>query len=305
MHGGHPACKIGGIVKPSLVILAAGLGRRFGGLKQIEPVGPDGETLLEYSVFDALRAGFASVTFVIREEMEAAFQAAIGTRVERQAAVEYVFQRAPPTRTRPWGTGHAVLSAADAVRAPFLVINADDYYGASAYRAMHAFLQSPVAPDFPPTYAMMGYRLRGTLPESGRVSRAVCHCTPDDWLARIEEITGLERAGDDARYADAAGVSRLIGGNTLVSMNMWAFTPSIFALLQREFDRFCEQAAPNEMEFYLPAAIDALVRDGAAAVRVLSTDEAWCGVTNPDDVAAVRARIEALVEAGVYPRRLY
>ena len=217
------------LMKASLVILAAGLGRRYGGLKQVEPVGPHGETIIDYNAYDALRAGFGKIVFVVRREMATEFRAAIGNRLEQVVAVEYAIQDADaqrpgfptaPAREKPWGTGQAVLAAKDAVTEPFAVANADDFYGSQAIAAMGSFLQAPHA-ETTPAYAMIGYRLLATLPEAGAVSRAVCHGTADGWLETIEEIVGLERHDEDARCIDKSGQARIINGQELVSMNLW------------------------------------------------------------------------------------
>ncbi|HVP12503.1 MAG TPA: NTP transferase domain-containing protein [Phycisphaerae bacterium] len=301
-------------MKPALVILAAGLGRRYGGLKQIEPVGPHGETIIDYSVFDALRAGFGKIVFVIREDMRTDFQAMIGRRLERAVAVDYAIQKmdvsqaglAPPgKRNKPWGTGHAVLTTEALIREPFAVANADDFYGSHAITALGYFLQATHLAALP-EYAMVGYRLRETLSESGAVSRAVCRVAADGWLEAIEEVKGLEPAGQDARCTDDMGQPRIIGGQEFVSMNLWGFAPSAFRLLDAEFDRFvAAHASSPDAEFQLPSAMEAIIRAGAARIKVLPIPGTWCGVTHRGDRERVAARICELIRQGEYPSELW
>jgi dTDP-glucose pyrophosphorylase len=301
-------------MKPTLVILAAGMGSRYGGLKQVEPVGPCGETILDYSVFDALRAGFGKVVFVVRPEMQGEFRSQIGQRIERHVAAAYAPQsvgmlpagfRVPIGRSKPWGTGHAVLSAENAVDTPFVAANADDFYGPAAFADAAGFLlDERQAAAF--TYAMIGYQLCDTLPKSGRVSRAICRCTSEGRLERIEEVTGIERQGLDAQYTDCAGQVRFISGGELVSMNLWAFAPSVFDLLGQAFHRFLEQhAASPDAEFHLPSAVGTMIQSGAAKVRVLRSRDPWCGVTHREDRVAVAERVREMIDRGVYPRELW
>lgn len=298
----------------TLVLLAAGIGSRYGGAKQLESFGPGGETIMDYSIFDARRAGFSKVVFVIRHGMESEFRAALGGRIEKQIDVAYVEQRldalpagfSPPAdRTKPWGTGQALLAAAAAVRDPFIAANADDFYGSGAYRVMAEFLHANRATPRP-TYAMVGYRLRDTLSESGAVSRGVCHCDAGGWLTDIVETTNIERTGDDGRWIDAGGVSHALPGETLVSMNFWGFQPGFFDVLGRGFETFIRRnAASTKAEFYLPFAVrDAMTAVGAR-VKVLQSADAWCGVTHRADRANVERMLRDLVELGTYPRTLW
>ena len=298
----------------SLVILAAGVGRRYGGLKQLEPVGPSGETIMDYSVFDARRAGFDKVVFVVREATEAEFRSSIGTRLEGKIDVAYVHQRldalpaghhSPVGRSKPWGTGHATLVAAPELDGLFAVANADDFYCADSFAALGEFLRSADSGDLP-TYAMVGFRLRDTMAEAGAVSRGVCRCTLDGWLEHIEEITHIEKEGDAGRYMDAAGPSHLLPGDTLVSMNIWGFRPVFIAQLRTAFEEFIRQhGGSTDRECYLPSVVGDLIRARRARVRVLPTRDRWCGVTHREDKSAVVERIRVLIAQGAYPASLW
>lgn len=290
------------------------MGSRYGGLKQLDPMGPGGETLLDYSVFDALRAGFGRVVFVIRRDFEAQFRREVGARFERLTDVDYVFQErgdlpggftTPATREKPWGTGHAVWSAREKMGAPFAAINADDFYGAEAYRALAGFFAECDAAAA--RFAMVGYRLSRTLSEHGSVSRGICVVDETGWLQTVEERTRIERApGDGARYALADGAWAALTGGETVSLNFWGFTPAIFPLLEEKFARFLDKnLAEPKAEFYLPAAVAGMIDAGAAEVRVLPTDATWFGVTYREDQPTVAASLAALTEAGEYPARLW
>jgi hypothetical protein len=301
-------------MKPTLVILAAGIGSRYGGLKQLEAVGPGGATIMDYSIYDALRAGFGKAVFVIRPDMEGAFRETISRRYERHIPVAYAFQRLdavpvgftpPPGREKPWGTGHAVLAAQEAVHEPFAAINADDFYGANSFAALGEFLQQGHAGDVP-TYAIVGFKLRETLSEAGAVNRGCCRGTPDGWLECITEITGIERHGPDARYIDESGNIQTISGNELVSMNLWGFRPVFFEQLRELFERFLQENDASETaEFHLPTAVQELIRGGRARVRVLPTPDSWVGVTHRKDKPRVVRIIGQLVRQGQYPQRLW
>ncbi|MGD8451498.1 MAG: NTP transferase domain-containing protein [Phycisphaerae bacterium] len=298
---------------PTLVILAAGLGSRFGGLKQLEAVGPGGAAIMDYTVYDAWRAGFGRVVFVIREEMRAAFGEMIGRRFGGRLPAECVVQRmddpdfgaTPAGRTRPWGTGHAVLSAAQVVHEPLAVVNADDFYGARGIAAVAEFLgQTP--PAGPPVHAMVGYRLRDTLAESGAVARALCECTPDGWLERIVETRGIERLGDDACRQDEHGQRQIISGDRLVSMNLWAFQPAIFDELRAGFAAFRQASGDSlDAEFHLPAGVQSAMAAGRARVRVLPGGGGWCGMTHRGDHAHVARTIADMIARGDYPAELW
>lgn len=283
-----------------LVILAAGMGIRFGGLKQVQPVGPAGELIIEYSAYDALRAGFGRLVLVIRKDIEADFRDAIGRRLEARMDVRYVFQETGAGRTKPWGTGHAVLAARDAVRGPFAVINADDFYGAAGYRTLTAHFAASA------DYAMVGYPLKQTLSEFGTVSRGLCATDAAGRLRSITEITKIEQAGGGARYTDATGAVKNLSGDEIVSMNFWGFTPAVFPQLEKLFTDFqANHAGDPKAEFYLPTALSTLNERGEARVALLRSRDAWFGITYREDMAASRAAIGGLIQAGQYPAPLW
>jgi hypothetical protein len=297
---------------PTLLVLAAGLGTRFGGPKQLEPVGPDGATLLDYAVFDAIRSGFGKIVFVIRPDLAATFAADVLPRFADLVAVRTVVQTssAPPgftrpaARTKPWGTAHAVLCAAPEVREPFAVVNADDFYGREAYTAVAAFLREPPA-DRPPAYALAGFPLARTVSAAGAVNRAVCGVSPDGWLTAVTEVLDIVADADGSFHGTDHGAVRRFSGREPVSMNLWAFTPEIFAQLEAGFAAFLgDPAGLERREYLIPTLVQQLVAWGVARVRVLPTDSPWTGITHPGDRPAVAARLRALVEAGEYPADL-
>lgn len=295
---------------PALVVLAAGMGNRYGGLKQIDPVGPGGETIIDYSIYDALRAEFGKVVFVIRKEIEQAFKQAVGARFEGHIAVEYVFQEldklplgfsVPAGRTKPWGTLHAILVAADAINEPFAVINADDFYGPDGYRMLAQHLQSGTA-----DYAMVGFVLRNTLSDFGGVSRGVCKVGDDDFLQGIVELTNIEREGVHTRNTDSTGRITTLSGEEVVSMNMWGFTSQIFGQFREHFQRFLRSNGSDiESESYLPTTVNELVLAGQARVKVLRTNDSWAGITYREDHPRVVQTIRRLIDRGNYPNRLW
>jgi NDP-sugar pyrophosphorylase family protein len=295
---------------PTLLVMAAGLGSRYGGLKQLSPVGPSGEIILDYSVFDAVRAGFSKVVFIIRREIEAAFGETVGARFSSRVDVDYVFQdlndlpacfAPPPGRKRPWGTAHAVLVAADTIETPFAVINADDLYGAHSFRQLAQHLGSG-SPDS----AMVGFPLRNTLSDFGTVSRGVCDVDSGGYLRGIVERTRIAPDGQQARDTDPDGHITQLTGGELVSMNIWGFTPAIFAELREYFARFLAQHA-NDLtaEAYLPSFVNEIVTSDRARVRVLESRDSWVGITYREDLPRVAERIRALIAAGYYPERLW
>jgi NDP-sugar pyrophosphorylase family protein len=292
----------------SLVVLAAGMGSRYGGLKQIDPVGPSGETVLDYAVFDARRAGFDRVVFVIRRDFEAQFRERTAERYGGQIALDYVFQSLdalpagflPPSgREKPWGTGHAVWCSREAIRGNFAVINADDFYGADSFVQLAGFLRAPALASSNPTqFAMVGFKLANTLSENGAVSRGVCAADADGRLKSIVEQTNILR-GD-------VGSGKKFSGDELVSMNCWGFTPALFDRLDAHFREFLTARGHEpKAEFYLPAAVSTMIERREAAVRVLATESSWFGVTYREDKPRVEAAIDELVQAGVYPDRLF
>jgi len=299
---------------PTLLVLAAGLGRRFGGLKQFEPIGAHGEPLLDYAVFDALRAGFGRVVFVIREDMADAFEARIGARYRRRVPIASAFQRLddlpagialPPARQRPWGTLHAVLAARELVDGPFAAINADDFYGREAYARAAAFLGAlPAAAPQP--CCMVGYRLGGTLSASGGVHRAV-GVEHGGVLEGLEEHRDIRRDADGACHGTSAAGERVrLDDDALVSMNFWAFAPSVMAPMAQRFAEFLrEHGQDPAAECFLPDFVDRAVRGGRLACRVLDVGRGWFGLTHPRDAAACMREIAALTARGEYPGPLW
>jgi UTP-glucose-1-phosphate uridylyltransferase len=295
---------------PSLLVLAAGMGNRYGGLKQIDPVGPGGETIIDYSIYDALRAGFDKVVFVIRKDIEQTFKQVVGARFERRIAVEYAFQElaklppgfsVPTGRTRPWGTLHAILMAADAIDEPFAVINADDFYGSEGYRALAQHLQSGAS-----DYAMVGFILRNTLSDFGAVSRGVCRVDNDGFLQGVVELTNIERDGVHVRNTDSTGRITRLSGDEVVSMNMWGFTPQVFGQLREQFENFLKlNGLSVQSEGYIPNAVNELILTGQARVRILRTNDSWAGVTYREDHPRVVETIRRLIDCGKYPNRLW
>ena len=299
----------------TLVVLAAGMGSRYGGLKQIDPVGPAGETIIDYSVFDAARAGFRRAVFVIRRDFEAPFREKLLSRFERVMECVPVYQElstctegypVPAERKKPWGTGQALLAAEEAVEGPFAVINADDFYGAGSFRAMAGFLADPAAAR-EGDYAMVGFVLRNTLSDHGHVSRGVCEIDEAFFLRRIVERTRIFKGeGGKAWWEDEGGERRPLTGDEIASMNLWGFRPSIFDHLRERFRRFLERHGGDpKAEFFIPTVVNELVEAGAARVKVLPTRERWFGVTYREDRDAARAALQRLVKEGRYPERLW
>ncbi len=301
------------VPSPTLLVLAAGLGSRYGGLKQLDPVGPAGEILLDYAVFDALRAGFGRVVFVIREEFAVEFRARVAAKYAGRTPVELVFQSTailppgyalPPGREKPWGTGHAVWCARQAVTGPFAVIGADDFFGRDAFVQLAKFLSSASGPENReskiqnPKFALAGYRLANTLSEHGAVARGVCTVDATGRLTRVTERTSL--------YREEVGPGREFTGDETVSMNCWAFTPGIFPALEKQLGEFLRAHGHEpKSEFYLPEAVSAQIAAGTAEVRVLPTTATWFGVTYREDKPRVQAALAALHASGEYPARLF
>lgn len=296
---------------PALVILAAGMGSRYGGDKQLAQVGPDGSTISDYLVYDALRSGFGEIVMVVREAVREALAASLLQRFGTRARVRFVIQRLddlppgatpPPSRTKPWGTSHAVLTAARELKVPFGVVNADDLYGPAAFKALGDFLTAPQSPD---THALVGFPVKDTLSEHGTVNRGVCRVARNGWLDRIREVKGIEPHDGGAAYRDESGAVHVLPGDTPVSMNMWGFAPSIVPELARCFAEFItRQGQDTEAEYLLPGFVEDMVRGGHARVRVLTGPFKWWGVTYPADRPLVTKAIAELVAAGVYPERL-
>lgn len=288
----------------TLVVLAAGMGSRYGGLKQLDPVGPAGEIILDYSVSDALRSGFTKVVFVIRREMLELFRETVGSRYEEKVAVEYAFQEfeplpggrvSPAGRTKPWGTGHAVLVAASVVRGPFAVINADDYYGPSGFGDLADFLRTAEVGH----YAMVGYRLEKTLSDHGTVSRGICRVDEQGFLIEITERTAIAPTPDGI-VAQAQGMALVrLSGAEPTSMNFWGFTVDLFPHLERLFEEFLEEHGEDQKaEFYLPAAVSSLISSGEATVRLINSSDPWFGLTYPEDRPLVVEALAAIAAKG-------
>jgi hypothetical protein len=300
----------------TLVVLAAGMGSRYGGLKQLEPVGPEGEALLDYSIFDALRAGFSRIALVIRPETELHFRRHLSPRLLDGDVLSYAHQTvslgrdvtiAPPGRQKPWGTGHAVLVTEALIQEPFAVINADDFYGFGAFVTVGQFLRETNG-DARPTFALAGFRLGQTLSGAGPVSRGLCQVNGGGWLERIVEVPELSKHGAGGLYTGDDGTEHIVPKDTLVSMNMWGFTPAIYDELSSRFRGFLEAAGKangETSEFLIPDAVQAMISEGAARVRVLNHSGQWCGLTFPGDRQLVREFIASRVAAGEYPERLW
>jgi len=298
---------------PTLVVLAAGMGSRYGGLKQIDPVGPNGELVIDYSVYDARRAGFDRVVFVIRKEMLEPFRDGIGKAMEKRLDVAYAFQSLddvpapfvpPPGREKPWGTGHALFAARHEVRHPFAVINADDFYGPTAFRLLVGHLDHPASQ--PPSYAMVAYQLAQTVSSHGTVSRGLCRTNASGDLIDIEEVTAIEKTAGGIFSAGLDGARRAHEGMTPTSMNCWGFYPDVIVQIERGFRAFLSARGQDlKAEFYLPATISDLIAAGQAKVKVLTTPDQWLGVTYREDKPLVMAGIRAMIEKGTYPERLW
>lgn len=303
--------------KPILVVMAAGMGSRYGGLKQIDPVGRHGEVIIDYSIFDAKRAGFETVVFIIKHEIEAEFREAIGSRMEKHMEVRYAFQQletlpegyaVPEGRTKPWGTSHAILSAADVIDAPFAVINADDYYGPEAFQVMFDYL-STHADDEVYEYSMVGYLLENTVTENGHVARGVCVTDASGYLASVTERTRIETFPGGIHFTEDDGKTWTeLPGGTVVSMNLWGFTPSFVGEATLRFAKFLDKALvenPIKGEYFLPSVVSELVAEGKARVKVLHSPDKWYGVTYKEDKPVVVAAINEKIGAGVYPEKLW
>lgn len=302
-------------VKVTLLLLAAGMGSRYGGLKQLDRVGPAGETLMDYSIFDAIRAGFSRVVFVIRRDIEAEFKAVIGSRYAGRIEVDYAFQSmddlpagfsVPPGREKPWGTGQAVYAARDVIREPFAVINADDFYGRESYEKLAGYLKT-CRSGRPLDGCMCGYRLRRTLSENGSVSRGVCRTDAEGHLVKVIEHTKIARESDGRIISTLEDGRRVeFTGDELVSMNCWGFAPEIFDELGRLFAAFlAARGSELKSEFYLPFAADELIAEKRAAVRMLESDADWFGITYREDRPVVVEGLRSMVAAGHYPEKLF
>lgn len=303
--------------KPVLVIMAAGMGSRYGGLKQIDPIDEFGNIIIDFSIFDAKEAGFEKVLFIIKKSIEAEFKSHIGNRISKQIEVEYVYQEldklpagfsVPAGRVKPWGTAHAVLCCSQLIDGPFAVINADDYYGKEAFRMIYDQLMKSEDQERY-QYTMIGYQLYNTLTENGHVARGVCSVDESGHLKDIHERTRIEKHGDVAEYTedDGARWTRL-EEDTIVSMNMWGFTKSIIGELEKRFSAFLKEnlpVNPLKCEYFLPYVVDELLKAGKAEVTVRKSVDRWYGVTYKEDKAVVVNAIRELKDRGLYPRKLW
>lgn len=299
-------------MKPTLLILAAGMGSRFGGLKQLAPIGPNGETIIEYSIFDAIRAGFGKVVFVIRNHFAEEFKNLIEPKISGKIEIEYVFQeldklpagyQLPEGREKPWGTGHAILMAKETIDGPFAVINADDFYGFDAYKTMAAFLETSANDN---EYSMIGYLLKNTLSEFGTVSRGICKADKEGNLVQITETHEIAAVDGKIVCRTEDGGTGELNENILVSMNFWGFKHNLFSRLENLFISFLkEKIDVPKSEFYIPFAVFDLIQAGTIQAKVLQADSPWFGVTYKEDQPHVVAKINGLIHAGVYPENLW
>jgi len=301
--------------KPTLLVLAAGMGSRYGGSKQVDPVGPYDEIVLDYSVYDAWRAGFGKVVFVIQEQMESLFRELFDAKLAGKMEVEYAFQKltdlpdgfsCPAERTKPWGTGHAVWSAHKCINEPFAVINADDFYGKSSYETICGELMSGEPSRSADTFCMVAFRLGNTLSKNGSVSRGICSSDSDDYLYDVTERTKIEAMGDTARFVNDSGDWEEISLDTPVSMNMWGLTPKLMEVLADDFADFLkDNVNVPKSEFFIPFVIDNMIKRGSCKCVVRHSNEQWFGMTYKEDRDEVVANLQRLITAGVYPENLW
>lgn len=303
-------------MKKTLVIMAAGLGSRYGGIKQLEPVGPSGEIIMDYSIHDAIEAGFDKVAFIIRRDLEKDFKEVVGNRVSKKVETVYIYQdlnrlpagyQVPEGRVKPWGTGHAVMCCLGTVKEPFAVINADDYYGKEGFRVISQFLDAPKAEDGSFHFCMAGFRLGNTLSENGTVARGVCEVNQNGMLTGVEETMELKKINDTEAQGKRGEVDVILPLTCPVSMNMWGFTPDFLEELDIRFSQFMKQLDGNEQkaEYMLPVVVDNLIKEQKADVKVLTTEDKWFGVTYKEDREYVVSAFRELVQKGVYPESLY
>lgn len=304
--------------KPVLVVMAAGMGSRYGGLKQIDPVGNHGQLIIDYSIYDAKRAGFDTVVFVIKHEIEETFREAIGDRLSKIINVKYAYQQladlpegyeVPDGRVKPWGTCHAVLAARKIVDGPFAVVNADDYYGPEGFREIYQYLESHPDSDGCYEFAMVGYLLGNTVTEYGHVARGICEEDENNYLLKVTERTHIEKMGADARFTEDEGKTWTeVPGSTIVSMNLWGFTESFLKEAEARFPKFLDEALktnPLKAEYFLPSVVTQLLEEGKARVKVLRSADKWYGVTYKEDKPCVVAAIAEKTASGLYPDKLW
>jgi len=301
------------VMEKAIAILAAGIGSRYGGLKQMDPVGPSGEFIIDYSVFDAIRAGFNKVIFIIRRDIEKDFKKSIGKRIAEKIDVTYTFQdlhdvpegtQYDPERTKPWGTVQAALTCVGMVKDPFAVINADDFYGQDTYSTLSKYLDSMTSDNM--NGCMVGFRLDRTLSEYGSVTRGICRCKDNNILDSVVETHGIYQEDGRICYKDVAGDIKTLRNDELASMNFWGFVPSILDLFRSEFDLFLKNHSKEpKSELVIPTTVNSLIKQGEASVKVLSTTSNWFGITNPRDKKDVIDKIRELVDSGQYPDNLW
>jgi UTP-glucose-1-phosphate uridylyltransferase len=302
-------------MKPTLLILAAGIGSRYGGLKQVDPIGPNGEAIIDYSIFDAIRAGYGKVVFVIRDSFAESFREAFDSKLRGRIETSYVYQeidsfvpkdlKIHPDRKKPWGTGHAILVAKDAINEPFIVINADDFYGPAAYRMIPEYLMETAGYKMP-HYCMVGYSLKNTLSEHGFVSRGICESDNEGFLKTVIERTHIEKM-DNRIFSQIDENTRMeLTGNEVVSMNVWGFTPSFFSFLEEYFAKFIVANAGNPKgEFYIPYVVNELISQNNIRLKVLESKDHWFGVTYKEDKEMALKSIRHLISKGIYPEKLW
>jgi NDP-sugar pyrophosphorylase family protein len=299
-------------MKPTLLVLAAGMGTRYGGNKQLDEVGPSGETIIDYSIYDAIRAGFGRIVFVIRRDIEEQVKERFVERLHGKIDVDYVFQeitnlpegvRVSPDRQKPWGTSHAILVTKDKIREPFGVINADDYYGVESFKILHDFLVNDTDPN---RYCIVGYKMGNTLSEHGHVNRGVCRVDESGYLMNIVETRQIEKTPTGAKAPGKEGDTLIFTGNEVVSMNLWGFKPSCFDFLGKEFRNFIDNSGMDlKSELDIPTSVDKFVKNGQIAIKILMSNERWFGVTYREDKPHVVESIRTMIRKGIYPARLY
>jgi dTDP-glucose pyrophosphorylase len=301
-------------MKPTLLVLAAGMGSRYGSLKQIDPVGPSGETIIEYSIYDAIRAGYGKIVFIIRKSFEQDFKEVFVSKLKGLIEVEYVFQeieniptefKIPADRVKPWGTGHAVLMAKDYIHEPFTVINGDDFYGAGAFSTMATYLTS-LGPNEQNHFSLVGYKVGNTMSENGSVSRGVCLSDAENNLISVTERTNIQYARGGIAYLEEDETLVFLKPETPVSMNFWGFTPDYFTLSEKLFHDFLSRRHQElKSEFYIPLAVDTMIKEKTAIVKVLSSNDKWFGVTYKEDKPVVKQKLAELIKVGQYPQKLF
>lgn len=298
--------------EPTLVVLAAGMGSRYGGLKQIDTFTPQGDTIIDFSIYDALQAGFKKFVFIIRKSFEKEFKEIFEKKLEGKAQIEYVYQEldaVPPKyqnkeRTKPWGTGHAVLLTQEVVYENFAVINADDFYGRNAFHTMADFLKNTNPDSY--NFSMIAYLLKNTVSDHGFVSRGICELNEENNLVSITERTHIEKINGDLQYKDDNGEFVSVDGDTVVSMNFWGFTPKCFEFGKKSFEEFLEHNKNNlKAEYYLPSIVNDILQSGKGSVKALKSDAKWFGVTYPEDKEKVQKAIQKLKEQNLYPENLW